>query len=58
LTRKRSEVIVTLLKEWGAAKMGTISSRNIAALGFGFEPTPLVEHVDYLSRTEIILFVP
>jgi ABC-type transporter Mla subunit MlaD len=58
LTKKRSEVIVGLLKEWGAAKMGTISSRNVIPLGFGFEPTPLVEHVDFPSRTEIILFVP
>lgn len=58
LTRKRSEVVVNQLKEQGAAKMGTFSSRNIVPIGFGFEPTPLVEHVDFLSRTEIILFVP
>jgi phospholipid/cholesterol/gamma-HCH transport system substrate-binding protein len=58
LTRKRSEVVVGLLKEWGAAKISTLSSRNIVALGLGFEPTPLVEHVDFPSRTEIILFVP
>lgn len=58
LTKKRSEVVVAQLKDQGAAKMGTFSSRTIAALGFGFEPTPLVEQVDFPSRTEIILFVP
>ncbi len=58
LTKKRSEVVVALLREFGAAKMGTFSNRNIIPLGFGFEPTPLVEQVDFPSRTEIILFVP
>ena len=58
LTKKRSEVIVNMLKEQGAAKMGTFSNRNIIPLGLGFDPTPLVEHVDFPSRSEIILFVP
>jgi ABC-type transporter Mla subunit MlaD len=58
LTRKRSEIVANMLKDQGAAKMGTFSSRNIIPIGFGFEPTPLVEHVDFPSRTEIILFVP
>ena len=58
LTKKRSEVVANVLKEQGAAKMGTFSSRGIIPLGFGFEPTPLVEDVYFPARTEIILFVP
>jgi hypothetical protein len=59
LTKKRSEAAVNLLKEYGVAKMGTFTSRKVTPIGFGFEPTPVVEKEElYASRVEIILFVP
>jgi phospholipid/cholesterol/gamma-HCH transport system substrate-binding protein len=60
LTKKQSEIVADLLKDQGAAKMGTFSSnRNIIPLGFGFDPSPVVEKDDLpRARLEVILFVP
>ncbi|MCE9534405.1 MAG: MlaD family protein [Planctomycetes bacterium] len=59
LTKKRSEVVVALLKEQGVAKMGTFSSRAVTPVGLGTEPPPYVEKEDLApGRTEVILFVP
>src|SRR5262249_14971216 len=59
LSRKQSEIIADMLKEQGAAKMGTFSSRNITSIGLGFDPSPVVEKDDLpAARVEIILFIP
>ena len=59
LTKKQSEGVANLLKEFGAAKLGTFTSRDITPVGLGFDPSPVVEKEELPSaRTEIILFVP
>jgi len=60
LTKKQSEIVAELLKEFGAARMGTFSSnRTITSIGLGFDPSPVVEKEELpQARTEIILFIP
>lgn len=59
LTKKRSEAVAALLREYGAAKMGTFSSRDITPVGLGVEAPPYVESEDVpAARVEIILFMP
>ena len=59
LARKQSEIVAEMLKDQGAAKMGTFSSRNITPIGLGFDPSPVVEKDELpAARVEIILFIP
>ena len=59
LTKKYAEAVAEYLKERGVHKMGVVSRRKVLALGFGFDPSPVVEKDPVpASRVEVILFVP
>jgi len=60
LTRKQSQAVVEYLKtRHGVQKIGWFSTRKVTPLGFGNQPTPLLEK-DVLpnGRVEIHAFVP
>lgn len=59
LSKKHAEAVAEYLKERGVHKMSVVSRRKVLALGFGFDPSPVVEKDPVpASRVEVILFVP
>jgi len=59
LSKKQAEAVADYFKERGVHKMGYVSRRKIMPLGFGFDPSPVVEKDPVpASRIEVVLFVP
>lgn len=59
LTEKQSEVVAEFLKEQGVHKVGFWSRRKVTPVGFGFEPSPVVEkEIQAPAHTQVLLFLP
>ncbi|VTS06398.1 MlaD family protein [Tuwongella immobilis] len=58
LTQRQSEVVVDLLREHGAHKIGWWSRRNVTAIGYGIAPLPYIEKEKLPgAHLQIVLFV-
>jgi phospholipid/cholesterol/gamma-HCH transport system substrate-binding protein len=59
LTEKQAEVVAEYLKEHGVHKVSFWSRRKVTALGYGFDPSPVVEREALPpTHTQVLLFVP